>query len=139
LTVDTMEIEKKIHDLQFKVVVISAVMGCFIIGIGFAIWGKFYWGWLLGLAMGVFSFHILVATVARLQGSSKWAMGLGFAASSLKIAAMLIFLGILYRFGVELIHVLGGLLFSQFAIVGAAMTALKKQLPNSSGASNARS
>lgn len=101
-----------------------------ILTIGMVGWHQLWWGTLIGMGLGLGSFHILTITVSSMQpGSSKVLMAKGAMLSMFKIVGLFLIIWILYGLGLNLIQVLGGLLSSQLGIVGAAaviMIDLKK-------------
>ncbi len=118
-------IERKILGLQNRVLTFSLFLCLAILSIGFIGWQSFWWGAVIGFAMGVFSFHILVTTVGGLTGDKKAALVKGLVLSMGKIGFLFVALMALNYFGVPLIQVLGGLLFSQVAVVLATVQILR--------------
>lgn len=87
--------------------------------------GSFWWGGILGLALGLGSFHLLVAQASRVGMTGGLAAGLTILFSSLKL--MGIFLAVLGLHAlqlVDLVHVLIGLLLSQVGIAIGIMFAM---------------
>ncbi len=85
--------------------------------LGFMLKRRFCWGTLVGTLAGFGSFHLLVATVMRMKGSTGAMFGAALLVSLFKFGLMLGGLLGLWYLGVDLLELLGGVLASQFAIV----------------------
>lgn len=122
--------QELIARFQRTVYLIGLALNVIILTIGVVGWRQFWWGTLIGMALGLGSFHILTITVSSIQpGSNKVLMAKGVLFSLFKIVGLFLSIWLLYGLGLNLIQVLGGLLSSQLGIVGASaviMIDLKK-------------
>ncbi|HOY67482.1 MAG TPA: hypothetical protein PLP29_11365 [Candidatus Ozemobacteraceae bacterium] len=117
--------QQLIAGFQRSVYLIGIGLCILLLTIGILGWKKLWWGILIGMALGLGSFHILVVTMGNLSpGSNKVLMAKGLLLSMFKIVGLFLIIWALYGLGLDLLQVLGGLLSSQLAVVGAAAFAM---------------
>ncbi|MBP7633366.1 hypothetical protein KBA41_04305 [Candidatus Ozemobacteraceae bacterium] len=122
--------QQLIARFQRAVYLMGLGLNILILTIGMVGWHQLWWGMMIGMGLGLGSFHILTITVSSMQsGSNKALMAKGVVLSMFKIIGLFLIIWLLYGLGLNLIQVLGGLLSSQLGIVGAVaviMSDLKK-------------
>lgn len=138
MAVESVVAQQLIARFQRTVYLMGLGLSIIILTIGMVGWHQLWWGTLIGMALGLGSFHILAITVSSIQpGSNKVLMAKGVLFSLFKIVGLFLIIWLLYGLGLNLIQVLGGLLSSQLGIIGAAaviMIDLKKSDPGTTHA-----
>ncbi|HEY9069135.1 MAG TPA: hypothetical protein VIV61_02705 [Candidatus Ozemobacteraceae bacterium] len=130
--------QQLIAGFQRSVYLIGIGLCILLLTIGILGWKKLWWGILIGMGLGLGSFHILIVTMANLRPSSnKVLMAKGLFLSMFKIAGLFLIIWALYGLGLDLLQVLGGLLSSQLAVVGAAAFAMGSRYASAGGSQNA--
>jgi len=130
--------EQLIARFQRTVYLIGIALSILTLTIGMLGWKKLWWGTLIGMGLGLGSFHILIITMVHLQpGSNKVLMAKGLGLSMFKIAGLFLIIWALYGLGLDLLQVLGGLLSSQLGVVGAAAFAMNSPRKDSADTTNA--
>ncbi len=123
---------------QRTVYLLGLGLSVIILTIGMVGWKQLWWGTLIGMGLGLGSFHILTITVGNMQpGSNRVVMAKGAMYSMFKIIGLFLIILVLYGLGLNLIQVLGGLLSSQLGIVGAAAVIMLDLKKSDSGTTHA--
>ncbi|MBF0499592.1 MAG: hypothetical protein HQM09_05640 [Candidatus Riflebacteria bacterium] len=125
-------INSQIHELERHVLIVTGVLGGLVLIVGIVGWRDLWWGGLVGLLLGLGSFHLLAVTVSNIGVGSGLAGGAAMLLSTLKMLVLfLIVLGIHFFKLVDIVQVLVGLLLSQVGIAAAIMKSMVRK--NSGG------